>query len=238
MPRRPVRTGSPIANSPVTEREGRASLLFAGRADPVDMATFLDRATWFDQSTLVRLRASQGRVTAFVRLPFGVLVSRTARLVTGPDDITVRADELAAVLTSGGDGDIEMPEAHDLQWRGGLPPSSGWARVDEVPTEVIHRLVRAGASALRAAGGGGAAGGLGATLLDHESLTVSGGGHTVALPLRVLSAVSRMGFLGPVRADPAADLVVISVCGGWARIAAAFGSAYLSGGGPPAFLLR
>jgi hypothetical protein len=40
-------------------------------------------------------------------------------------------------------------------------------------------------------------------------------------PLRVVSALTRMGFLG---GDP--DLVVVSAAGGWTRLAGAYGSAY------------
>ena len=218
----------------MTEPLGVVVLKFAGRSEAADLATFLDRAAWLDPATLVRLRSGQGRVTAFVRLPFGVLVSRTARFLAGPEDVTLRADELVAVLTAGDQDAVRMPEARDLEWRGALPPAGGWERVDDVPAEVIHRLVRAGATTLRTASSAV----VGDSLLDHQSLTVSGGGHTVALPLRVLSAVWRMGFLGPARADPEAEKVIISVCGGWARIAATFGSAYQGAGGPPAFRLH
>jgi hypothetical protein len=52
-------------------------------------------------------------------------------------------------------------------------------------------------------------------------LTVSGAGQTAALPLRVLSALTRMGFLG----EPPGP-VAVSLNGGWTRLAAAYGSAY------------
>ena len=78
------------------------------------------------QVELFRLRSGQGRVTAFVRLPFGVLVSRTARFLAGPEDVTLRADELVAVLTAGDQDAVRMPEARDLEWRGALPPAGGW----------------------------------------------------------------------------------------------------------------
>jgi hypothetical protein len=97
-----------------------------------------------------------------------------------------------------------------------------------VPAGVVHQLVRAGAEALRTAGGQtGTA--YGEALLDHESLTVSGPGRSVALPLRVLSALRRMGFLGAdTSAADIADrpVVVVSMSGRWARLAGPYGSAY------------
>ena len=49
------------------------------------------------------------------------------------------------------------------------------------------------------------------------------------MPLRVLTALTRMGFLGSTGGTPGgagADLVVVSAAGGWVRLAAAYGSAY------------
>jgi hypothetical protein len=55
----------------------------------------------------------------------------------------------------------------------------------------------------------------------------------VALPLRVLSAAWRMGFLGAEPAEPTGpgapgpeQIVVVSATRGWARLAAPYGSAY------------
>ena len=67
----------------------------------------------------------------------------------------------------------------------------------------------------------GAAAAAGESLLDHESLTVTGAGRTAALPLRVLGSLTRMGFLGD-----GGEPVVVSVAAGWTRLAGAYGSAY------------
>jgi hypothetical protein len=166
-----------------------------------------------------------GAVVAFLRMPFGVLVSRAAAVMEAPADVTVNAGALLALLDAvGADGWCALPERHDAGWRGALPPAGGWQRLDRVPAEVLLRLVRAGADTLRAAGALGATE-YGQALLGHESLTVSGADRTIALPLKVLSAVWRMGFLG----DPAtaADAsVLVSAAGRWARVAAPYGSAY------------
>jgi hypothetical protein len=90
---------------------------------------------------------------------------------------------------------------------------------------VVARLVRAGAATLKALGGQGDAG-LSESLLDHEALAVTGAGRTVALPLRVLSAAWRMGFLGDLSPAAAEGSVVVSASGSWVRLAAPYGSAY------------
>ena len=85
-----------------------------------------------------------------------------------------------------------------MEWRAALPPVDGWVRLDSVPGDVVLKLVRAGRDALRAVPAGAAAA-AGESLLDHESLTVSGAGRTAVLPLRVLGSLTRMGFLGDAR---------------------------------------
>lgn len=196
-------------------------LRLAGASDGGDLAAFLARAAALDPATLVRLRGGAGRVTAHARLPFGVPVSRTVDGSVDPDDVTVSASALLPLLDVG--GDVALPVGRDAEWRSALPPVAGWTRLDDVPGEVVRSLVRAGAAALKAVPAGAAAS-AGESLLDHESLTVSGAGHTVALPLRALTAVARMGFLG----DPSQErsVAVAAGPGGWVRLAAPYGSAY------------
>ena len=209
-------------------------LRLAGAADGGDLAAFLVRAVALDPAVLVRLRASAplpvpadaggGRVTAYARLPFGVPVSRTVGGSVEPGDVTVAAADLLPLLDGG--AEVVLPGRRDAEWRSGLPPAAGWVRLDEVPAEVVRSLVRAGAAALRAVPAGAAAS-AGESLLDHESLTVSGAGRKATVPLRVLTALARMGFLGDPAGPAAAGSVVVSVApGGWVRLAAAYGSAY------------
>jgi hypothetical protein len=201
---------------------------FGAAADRGDLASFLGRAVGLDPATVTRLRAGGGeRVTAYVRLPFGVLVSRTVGGTADPADVTVGAAALLATLDKAAAQDVaagavQWPARRDAEWRAALPPATGWRRLDAVPGDVVRTLVRAGRDALRAVPAGAAAA-AGESLLDHESLTVSGDDRTAVLPLRVLSALTRMGFLGGA---PAADVVVVSVAGGWTRLAGAYGSAY------------
>jgi hypothetical protein len=167
-----------------------------------DLAAFLGRVLQLEESALVRLRSIGHSTTAFVRLPFGVLVSRSARVREAPPDVTVAAAALLAALERAGpDAAVALPARRDADWRSQLPPTGGWQLLDTVPASVVVRLVGAGAEALRSVGAAGGPG-VGESLLDQEPLTVSGGGHTAGLPLRVLSAAWRMGFLGGVPLPP------------------------------------
>jgi len=204
-----------------------STLRLAAPADRGDLASFLGRAVALDPAAVTRLRTSGQHVAAYVRLPFGVLVSRTLAGAGEPADVTVGAADMLAALDAAGthlDRGLRWPRPRDAEWRAALPPPGGWQLLDSVPGEVVRALVRSARDALQAVPAGAAAT-AGESLLDHEALTVAGAGRTATLPLRVLTALTRMGFL----AQPAggqADLVAVSATGGWVRLAAAYGSAY------------
>lgn len=190
-------------------------LRFDRPAEAADLAAFLGRAVQLDQPALVRLRTAGRSTTGYVRLPFGVLVSRSARVQEAPADLTVAAAALLAALEDERPGAaVGLPAPRDGDWRGELPPVAGWQLLDTVPASVVARLVQAGAEALRTVGAAGGPG-AGESLLDQETLIVSGGGRTASLPLRVLSAAWRMGFLGDVPLPrPAGPLAGTPFAGG------------------------
>jgi len=198
-----------------------SGLRLARSGEAADLASFLGRLVALDPAAVVRLRSVGARVTAYARLPFGVLVSRTVSGDADPADVTVGAGDLLTALDRGGRPDaVAWPARRDMDWRAALPPVEGWVRLDSVPGDVVLKLVRAGRDTLRAVPAGAAAA-AGESLLDHESLTVTGAGRTAALPLRVLGSLTRMGFLGD-----GGEPVVVSVAAGWTRLAGAYGSAY------------
>ncbi|HEY7101562.1 MAG TPA: hypothetical protein VH573_07980 [Mycobacteriales bacterium] len=198
-----------------------SGLRLAGSTETADLASFLGRLVALDPAAVVRLRSAAARITAYARLPFGVLVSRTVAGDADPGDVTVGAGDLLTALdrVSGPDA-MAWPARREMDWRAALPPADGWVRLDAVPGDVVLKLVRAGREALRAVPAG-AATAAGESLLDHESLTVTGAGRTAVLPLRVLGSLTRMGFLGD-----GGEPVVVSVAAGWTRLAGAYGSAY------------
>jgi hypothetical protein len=199
---------------------GRAAAGLRGPADVGDLAAFCTRVLRLDPLGLVRLRQAEDRLTAYSRV-LDVLVSRTVHSgQPGRLDRTLSAAELLATLEGGAEA-----RPRDDEWRGTLPPATGWRRLDVVPVVAIHDAVRAGVAAFEAIRGLPSASAAGESLLGHEALTVTGGDQRAVLPLRVLHAAWRMGFLGAEPAQAGTGCAV-SVAGNWARLAAPHGSAY------------
>ncbi|MCU1690692.1 MAG: hypothetical protein JWN20_2620 [Jatrophihabitantaceae bacterium] len=209
------------------EPQGWAGLL-------VDLIPLLRRVEMLDPDRPVRLRVDLAQeaggassVSAFIALPFDVLISRAL-----PWDDAYPAMDRTVGLVPLIDfllGEGPEPSAQDELWRGGLPPARGWTRLDTLDDEVIRERVRVGATAVRELTDGAADGeqirqvAIDA-LLDSVVLTVSAaageGNATAPIPLRTLSALTRMGF---VRRE---STVGVDIARGWIRVAAVFGAAY------------
>ena len=192
-----------------------------------DAGAFLARLTRLDPGAPVRLRAGAGRTALWARLPWDVLVTREVA-GGGPEDATVSAAELLAVLAKGGDG---LPERRDAQWRWPLPPARS-ETVESVSGAELRRLAAAAAGTLREVEAGGLAGraigrrAVRDALLDHVALVVlRPGGEPIEVPQRLVQAVSRMGFLGPDDVDgPEAR---VRLAGRWVGLSAPYGVAWL-----------
>jgi hypothetical protein len=199
------------------------------RAGLDELAPLLRRAVDLDPRGLARLRLADESATVLVRLPFAVLVSRTVRTAARDAalDLTTRAVELLAWLDAEPGHAAAQPPARDLEWRSGLPPSSGWRRVEEVPDTVIRPLVRSGALVLKeAAQREGVPGAQPRTevadaLLDSVVLTATDGEVTAEVTLRTVSALTRMGFL------PRGGRAYIDVAGRWVRLVGEYGTVFL-----------
>jgi hypothetical protein len=192
-----------------------------------ELSPVLRRAVTLDPRGLARIRLGAGAASVLVRLPFDVLVSRTVATPVRdrPLDVTVAAAEALAWL----DGErAEPPESRDADWRTGLPPATGWRRIDLVPDDVVRGLVRSGALAVKAAAeregvpGAQPRADVADALLDSAVLTVSDdAGSSAAVTLRALSALTRMGFL------PRGGETAVDVAGRWIRVVAEYGTVYL-----------
>ena len=192
------------------------------------LAPLARRVAALDPGGVLRIRLTSSAAAAYARLPFAVLVGRTVRVSWNGRllDFAVRARE----LTSWIDGESTGPPARcDAEWRGALPPLTGWQRVERVPDAVVRDVVRNGASTFReAAGHEGVFEGrrvqppseVGDALLDSVVLTATQGGLRAEVTLRTISSLTRMGFL------PHDSHVAIDVCGRWSRVAAEYGSVY------------
>src|SRR5262249_13908798 len=174
-----------------------------------------------------RRRGAAGRTAVWAGRRWDVLVTREVA-GRGPDDATVSAAELLAVLAEGGDS---LPALRDAQWRWPLPPPAG-ETVESVSGAELSRLAAAAAGTLRevAAGGlGGPQGGQRAVrdaLLDHVALVVTPADREpVEVSQRLIQAISRMGFLGPEGAEVPDTRV--RVAGRWVGLSAPYGVAWL-----------
>ncbi len=184
------------------------------RTDPVDPGE-----AGQGSGTVVRQRAGQpGRIRLYATTPFDTLVARAVNGVLEPRDITVHAGNLLSALAVSARPAVDPGPVVDAAWRTQLPPLGGWIEVDVIPARVLASLADEGVS--RAKDRPGPTGGASTSLLDSEVLTVTGGGMNVPVPLRMLFALSGMGF-APASAG---EDVRISATDSWVRIDARFGA--------------
>jgi len=183
-----------------------------------DFVPLAERAVSVDAGSLIRFRATEQALAGFVRLPYDVLAGRTlAAEPSAAFDITVSAaDFLGWVERSG-----PVPAGRDAHWLSALPPRTGWRRVDLVPDSVVRDLVRSGAELAA----GTTSRQSQESLLASVVLTAADGAlPEVRVRLGALTALTRMGFL------PRDGRAAIDTAPGWIRIAAAYGSTYVSDG--------
>jgi len=185
-------------------------------ADRDDLGAFTARVVRLDSAAPVRLVAADDRVTVWAPTPFDALVTRTVRGTLVPSDVTVAASALLTALAVDRAAVVD-PGPGDMLWPGELPPDDGWTPVDDVPAAELEALAERGLAVARENAGPH---GPPAALLDQTVLTVRGDGPgpAVRVPLRVLFALSGMGFLG---VDGGA--VRVAATGSWLRLDARFG---------------
>lgn len=195
-----------------------ASLRPADAEDREDATAFTGRVARWDPSGLIRLRADGDLVRLWATTPFDALVTRAVRGRVEPADVTVHAGNLLAGLAVARAEEVDPGPAVDASWRSQLPPAAGWVAVDEVPATVLAALAEEGATGARERPG--PAGAASTALLDTEVLTVTGSGMRVVINLRMVFALSGMGFAPSIPGEQ----VRVSATDAWARIDGRFGA--------------
>ncbi|MDV7357028.1 hypothetical protein R4282_28920 [Rhodococcus oxybenzonivorans] len=205
-----------------------------------DLATFVARVVRLDESAVVRLRQrGANRLTVWAATGFDVLAVRTVGGSVSPDDTSAAGDQLLTALRSVNTGDIDPGYSMDSAWRGALPPAEGFVHIDDVPARVLVDLAQRGAALAQEHG---SSQGPPASLLDQEVLQVHGAGQTVGVAMRVVFALTALGFIPHAGSDrltadidleriDASELVRVRATASWLRVDARFGSVYRHRGG-------
>lgn len=200
-----------------------------------NLASFISRAIRLDESAVIRLRQrDRNQLTAWAATGFDVLAVRTVDGTIAPDDTSAAGDQLLAAIESATGDTIDPGFSMDSAWRGALPPTSGFVHVDDVPARVLIGLAQRGASVAQEHG---SSQGPPASLLEQEVLQVEGGGESIGVSMRVVFALTAMGFIPHGGADPmrsdldldlvdASELVRVRATKAWVRLDARFGSVY------------
>ncbi|WP_226355685.1 hypothetical protein [Pseudonocardia sp. ICBG601] len=198
------------------------TLRLADATERDDLGAFTARVARLDQTAAIRLTAGAGRVTAWARTPFDVLVTRSVAGELDPAlPVTAQASMLLTALAV--DRSAAVDPGPPAPWLDELPPDDGWSRVDDVPAAELDELADRGLALAREH-----AGPMGppASLLDQTVLTVSppDAGRPVTVPMRVLFAMSGMGFLGSAPQETDGPRVRVSASGSWMRLDARYGA--------------
>jgi hypothetical protein len=185
-----------------------------------DFAPMAERAVLIDPLAVLRFRGMADQVAGFVRLPYEVIAGRAVATTDSDSyDATVSAVDFLQWVDGG--GCAGEPPHRDAHWLSALPPRAGWQRIETVPDTAVRDLVRAGAQLARDT----------TTKPGQEALvkaivlTATAGDQTVDVPLGALSGLTRMGFLPP------GSSAAVDIAPGWIRLAAPFGSTFVSSGG-------
>lgn len=197
------------------------TLTFVDPVERADAAAFVGRLSRWDPMSPVRIRREDRLVRLWAGTPFDTLVTRAVRADCSVADVTVHAANLVSALAVSTAQDVDPGPAIDAQWRAQLPPPGGWISVDSVPASVLSEVADAGVR--QAKENAGPLGGAPAGVLDAEAILVTGNGMKVSVPMRVLLALSGMGF-APADASGEPEQVRVRATDSWLRLDARFGT--------------
>lgn len=199
----------------------------AGAGDRVQATDFVGRIAQLDPAGLVRLVVDGPHVDLWARAGFGVIAVRRVAGRIEPDPLTVYATNLVAALAVSR-ADVVDPgsEAPD-QWHAQLPPATGWSTAGTVPMAEAIDQVRFGKpiaeQAVRIDREGELRAKTKATVppvvLDQPLLTIEAEGGRIPISMRMLFALSGMGFAVSGEAP-----IEVRVTATWLRLDTPFGA--------------
>lgn len=209
-------------------------VIVRGPEDVRAAGALVARALRQSSDAVFRLRgdtspAGEPRLQLAAWLPYEVLVTRTIDLARAADgvDRTVSGSDLLQSLERmrAGLGPLNLDAIRGAWWPGAWPTARSWTTREFVASEVVADRAREAARVLRGAeqSGPGVTQQAGTAMLKQTVLTVTDAEGEVALPLSVLLASSRMGFV-------AGDPVRVATAPGWIRLDATYGSCLVRDG--------
>lgn len=202
------------------------TLVPASHPARTDLLTFASRVTRLAPDGLIRLKHERDRTTAWA-LAVGVLVRRDfgARL-EGAGDITVSAKGLADAVDRSVSSSqvVQLPESMDAAWRASLPPATGWTHREDLPTTEILQTLDLAGSQLKALDDTQLAAAGDAMLSQTIAMVDRDGIDPVEIPMRMLVAMSRLGFMTEARGDN--DTIRVATHGNWVVAATRLGAAF------------
>lgn len=182
--------------------------------------TFVGRIAQLDPAALIRLTADRASVDLWAKAGFGVMAQLRVRGSIDPDPLTAYATNLVAGLAVSTADRIDTGTDAADQWFGQLPPTDGWTPIGQLPGSRIAELVAEAlpqaqdaveferAEELRAK----TKATVPPAVLDRALATVDTATGTVPISMRMLFALSGMGFVDPDEA------VGVSVTATWLRL--------------------
>lgn len=200
----------------------------ATAADRAASTEFVGRVAQLDPAGLVRLIGDGDRVELWARGGFGVMATLRVAGRIDPDPLTAYATNLVAALAVSRADVVDPGTDAAAEWHGQLPPVGGWQPAGSLPAADIEREVRAAMPIAQDAVEIDRADELRAktkatvppVVLDRSLMTTEHDGVLVPISMRMLFALSGMGFVAPATCP----IVTVAVTSTWLRLDTPSGS--------------
>lgn len=190
-----------------------------------DLLTFSSRVARLAPDGLIRMKSTGPNVTVFA-LVVGVLVRKDFTATLEAADVTVSAKELAAAVerSVSSSPQVPLPPALDAQWRASLPPVSAWTHRQDLPAAEIRQTLDLAGSQLRGLDDSQVAAAGDAMLSQTIAMVDRDSVDPVEIPMRMLVAMSRLGFL--TETEGVNDTIRVATNGSWVVAATRLGAAF------------